>query len=50
MLASVLESDIESVVRGSDQVDYFVIGSGTAGLDSDIVYGARSSMTRKWYR
>lgn len=34
MLASVLESDIESVVKGADKVDYFVIGSGTAGVTS----------------
>jgi len=32
MLASILESDIENVAKNADQVDYFVIGSGTAGV------------------
>lgn len=34
MLADILESDVEAVVKGADQVDYFVIGSGTAGVTS----------------
>lgn len=32
MLSSILESDIELVAKNTDQVDYFVIGSGTAGV------------------
>lgn len=36
MLASILESDIEAVAKAADKVDYFVIGSGTAGVTSAV--------------
>src|ERR1700722_15992042 len=40
ILSSVIESEIETVAKRSSEVDYFIIGSGTAGVTSAIELAA----------